>query len=212
MLRAGLTGGMGSGKSTVAGMFAERGAHVFSADDIGRSLMQPGEAVFASIVKKFGAGIVREDGTLDRAALARIAFLEGRVEELNAIVHPATIARQEELVAEIAARDPAAIVIVESALIFETKHSRGWRGRFDKMILVRASDAHKIERFVTRSGGAQDAEARTRLEADARSRLAKMIPDDRKAVQCDFVIMNDGTLDRLREQVDKVWAKLQVSG
>jgi len=208
MLKVGLTGGLGSGKTTVAAMFAELGAQVLSSDEIARELMQPGQRVFDAIVKKFGAGVVRADGKLDRAELARIAFEEKRAEELNAIVHPATIARQEELVAAIVALDPEAVILVESALIFETKHSRGWRLRFDKMILVRATEELKVSRFVARSTshGAGDP---VQLAAQARLRLGKMIADDRKAAQCDFVIMNDGTLERLREQVGRVWAKLK---
>ena len=204
MLRVGLTGGLGSGKTTVAAMFQELGAQVLSADEIARGLMQPGQPVFAAIVKTFGLGVVREDGTLDRGALARHAFSEGRVDDLNKIVHPATIARQEELVAEIYDRDPRAIVIVESALIFETKHSKGWRQRFDKIILVRASEEAKIARFIERAGGG-DVSA---LRAEARRRLGQMIPDDQKTVMSDFVVLNDGTLDRLREQVKKIWGKL----
>jgi dephospho-CoA kinase len=210
MLRVGLTGGLGSGKTTVAGIFAELGAHVLSSDDIARELMQPGQAVFTAIVKKFGAGVVRADGTLDRAALAQIAFAGGRAEELSAIVHPATIARQEELIAEIVAREPEAVVIVESALIFETRHSRGWRGRFDKLMLVRASEELKVARFVARSGGGKNDEDRARLRAEAKRRLAHQIGDDVKAATCDFVVMNDGTPERLREQVERVWAKLRA--
>ena len=209
MLRVGLTGGLASGKTTAGGMFAELGAHVLSADDIARELMQPGQPVFNAIVKTFGASVVREDGGLDRAALARPAFTGNRVEELNRIVHPATIARQEALAEEIFAEDPNAVVIVESALIFETKHSRGWRSRFDKLILVRASDAAKIARFVARSGGGSSPEDVARLEAEARRRLATLIADDKKAAMCDFVIMNDGGLERMQEQVRKIWAKLK---
>jgi dephospho-CoA kinase len=207
MIRVGLTGGLGSGKTTVAGIFASLGAHILSADEIARALMQPGQPVFAAIVKKFGAGVVRADGTLDRSELSRLAFAGARVEELNAIVHPAAIARQEELAEEIAQRDPGAVVIVESALIFETRHSKGWRGRFDKLILVRATEEHKIARYVERMfAQGSNPEA---VEADARLRLSKLIADDKKAAQCDFVILNDGTLDRLRGQVEKIWAKLK---
>ena len=209
MLRVGLTGGLGSGKTTVAAMFAEFGAHVLSSDDIARDLMQPGQPVFDAIVRKFGPSVMRADGKLDRVELARIAFEEKRAEDLNAIVHPATIARQEDLVEEIVARDPNAVIIVESALIFETKHSRGWRSRFDRMILVRASEERKVARFISRTlaHGTGDP---VELAAQARLRLAKMIPDDRKAAQCDFVIMNDGTLERLRQQVEKIWPRLRA--
>ena len=203
MLRVGLTGGLGSGKTTVAQMFADLGAHVISADEIGRQLMEPGTDVFAAIVNTFGPGVLTAEGRLDRAELARIAFGEGRVEELNAIVHPATIARQGEVAAEIFARQPDAIVVVESALIFETNYGNGWRGRFDRMVLVAAPDPLKIARFVARSGG----EDRPALEAEARRRLSRMIPDEVKARECDFVICNEGSLGELRAQVEGVWAR-----
>jgi dephospho-CoA kinase len=199
-----LTGGLGSGKSTVAGMFAELGAHVISADELGRQLMEPGTAVFAAIVERFGPGVVGMDARLNRGELARIAFGEGRVEELNAIVHPATIALQGVLAEEIFAKDPKGVALVESALIFETKFGDGWRGRFDKMVLVAAPEELKIERFVGRSGGGDKAA----LEDEARRRLARMIPDEAKAAECDFVILNDGTLEELRGKVAGVWRKL----
>ena len=204
MLRVGLTGGLGSGKSTVAAMLASFGARVFSADELGRQLMQPGDPVFAAIAQTFGPGVVRADGSLDRPELARLAFAEGRVEELNAIVHPATIARQEELAQAVFADDPQAIVVVESALIFETLHGGDWRGRFDRLILVAAPEQLKIERFIQRSGSGD----RTALEAEARRRLARMIPDEEKEPRCDFVIVNDGSLEALQRSSEEVWQRL----
>jgi dephospho-CoA kinase len=185
-------------------MLVELGAHGFSADEIGRELMEPGTDVFKAIVARFGDGIVGADGRLNRSELAQIAFGEGRVEELNAMVHPATIARQGELVEAIFAREPEAVVVVESALIFETRYGDGWRGRFDRMILVSAPEDVKVARFVARAGGAD----RDALEAEARRRLARMIPDAVKAPQCGFVIRNDGSLDELRQSVELVWEKL----
>jgi dephospho-CoA kinase len=205
VLRVGLTGGLGSGKSTVAAMLAAHGAYVLSADDLARSLMQPGQAVFDAIVKRFGPGVVCVDGTLDRPALARIAFADGRVEELNAIVHPATIGLQSELTGVIFAKDPKAFVVVESALIFETKHANSWRERFDCLVLVTAPEELKIARFCARSGDGDHAG----LEAEARRRLAKMIPDGEKLGQVDFVIRNDGSLSGLKTQVEALWASLQ---
>jgi dephospho-CoA kinase len=209
MLRVGLTGGLGSGKSTVAGLFAALGAHVLSADEIGRALMQSGEAVHAAIVDHFGLGVVSADGRLNRAELARLAFAEGRVEELNAIVHPATIARQEELAATIALEEKNAVVIVESALIFETKYGgeNGWRKRFDKLVLVAAPEEIKIARFVARcSGGAEITDAKRReLEAEARRRLDQQIGDEQKAALCDYVLTNSGALAELQWQVDRLW-------
>lgn len=206
-LRIGLTGGLGSGKSTVAAMLAELGAHVLSADGIGRALMQPGQAVHAAIAERFGPEVLRADGQLDRPALARLAFAEGRADELNAIVHPATIARQGKLTDEIFARDPAAVVVVESALIFESKFGAGWRERFDRLILVTAPEPLKIERFIMRTGG----EDRASLEAEARRRLAQMIPDEQKLEWVDFVVRNDGSLETLRGNVTEVWVTLRRS-
>jgi len=198
---------LGSGKSTVLRMLVDLGAHGLSADEIGRELMEPGTDVFAAIVARFGDGVVCADGRLNRPELARIAFGEGRVEELNAIVHPATIARQGELAEAIFARDRDAVVVVESALIFETLYGGGWRERFDRMILVTAPDEVKIARFVARAGGAD----REMLEAEARRRLARMIPDAVKAPRCDFAISNDGNLDELRRSVGLVWEKLATA-
>ena len=203
-LQVGLTGGLGSGKSTVATLLKDRGAYILSADEIGRKLMEPGQACYSAIVELFGEGVVREDGTLNRQILAKIAFGDGRVEELNAIVHPATIGLQEKIAGEIFRRDLNAIVVVESALIFESTHGKSWRERFDKLILVTAPEAVKIARFVARCGSG-DAAA---LEAEARRRLAQMIPDETKVPQCDYVIRNDGTLEELEAQVDRTWKAL----
>ena len=217
MLRVGLTGGLGSGKSTAAQRFAALGARVFSADAIGRQLMQPGEAVYAAIVAHFGLGVVKADGsprgTLDRSALARIAFTDGRLEELNAIVHPAVIARQADLMDEIAARDANAVAIVESALIFETKYGGGGgcRRRFDRLIFVKASEELKIARFVARAAGSKTLsdEERRAFEAEARRRIARQIDDESKAAKCDYVLTNDGSVEQLHAQVDELWPVLK---
>ncbi len=204
-MRVGLTGGLGSGKTTVAEMLKDKGAFVLSADEIARKLMEPGQKVFAQIVERFGPGVVRADGTLDRAALARMAFEGGRIDELNAIVHPATIQLQGEIADEICRQHPGADIVVESALIFETPYGGNWRRRFHRMILVTAPDSVKIARFIARAGSGDGGA----LEADARRRLAQMIPDGDKVALVDCVIRNDGTLDELRERVDRVWDGLK---
>jgi dephospho-CoA kinase len=222
MLRVGLTGGLGSGKSTAARMFAAHGAHVFSSDEIGRELMQPGQPVYAAIVAHFGNSVLAPDGSLDRAGLARIAFGGdevggGRVEELNAIVHPAVIDRQAALIEEIAASNPTAIVMIESALIFETKYGEtkhggtdGWHKRFDKIILVTAPEDLKIARFVARTADASTLieAARTKLETEARRRIAQQTSDASKIAHADYTLSNNGSLADLAMQVDAVWSKL----
>ncbi|CAN5754900.1 hypothetical protein BH10ACI4_BH10ACI4_15070 [soil metagenome] len=214
MLCVGLTGGLGAGKSTAARMFAALGAQVLSSDEMARAMMQPGHPVYAAIVERFGAAVVLADGTLDRVALSRIAFAEGRVEELNTIVHPAVIARQEELVEAIAVQDPHAVVMIESALVFETKHAgdEPWRKRFDKIVLVTAPEELKVARFVARAskGVAVSDSERDALEAEARRRLGLQMSDERKASLSDYVLTNDGPETELEWQVDQLWVILKA--
>jgi dephospho-CoA kinase len=214
MLRVGLTGDLGSGKSTVGRMLAERGALVFSSDAMAREMMQPGHAVYNEIVAKFGADALSADGSLDRGKLAALAFdpLRPRVEELNAIVHPAVMDEQATRFAALEKTDPDAVAVVESALIFSTRYgsakyaSGGWHSRFDRILLVTAPDALKIVRFVERvaAGRVLSAEERAAIEADARQRLALQHTDE-YASQC-IVLHNDGDIEQLEMQVDAVWA------
>src|ERR1700727_3801004 len=214
MLRIGLTGGLGSGKSTVAQMFAAHGVHVISADEVGRKLMQPGEAVYQRIVDHFGPEVVSSDGTLNRPLLADLAFRQGKLDELNRIVHPPVIAAQEAWIDDVFAHDPDAIAMIESALIFEAGDSGsvpGWRDRFDRVVLVTAPGAGKIPRFLERlSAGTQwEPEKRTQLERDARARLAQQIPDSKKIPRSDYVIDNGGALEKTQRQVDEGFASLR---
>ena len=175
--------------------------------------MERGQAVYAAIVAHFGAGVVMAGGRLDRGALARIAFADGRVEELNAIVHPATIRRQAELMEAIFARDARAVVVVESALILETKHDESWKRRFDKLILVTAPEELKVRRFVERSAGGVviSGERLEELEEEARRRMARQIPDEQKSALCDYVLANGGALKELEWQVDQLWPILKAA-
>ncbi len=215
MLRVGLTGGLGSGKSTAAKLFSAHGAQVLQSDTIGRELMESGQAVHAKIVAHFGKDVVLPDGRLDRSALAHIAFAEGRADELNAIVHPAVIARQQDLIEDIARRNPAAVVMVESALIFEAAHGGAveWQRRFDRVILVTAPEEIKIARFIQRctGDGKLTEERRLEFEDEARRRLARLVPDDQKIALCDYVLTNDGPIKELEWQVDQLWPILRLA-
>ncbi|MGC2298697.1 MAG: dephospho-CoA kinase [Acidobacteriaceae bacterium] len=215
MLRAGLTGSLGSGKTTIAAIFREHGLHVLEADGIARSMMQRGEPVFRRIVEHFGRGVLCQDGTLDRPRLAALAFGEGRLNELNQIVHPPVVAEQERQTTGIFARDPRAIVVIESALIFEAEAwgtVPHWRERFDRIILVTAPEEINIQRFLTRILPADASlEQRDGAERDARARLAAQIPDAKKLSLADFIIDNSGSLEATRWQAERVAKELLTS-
>jgi dephospho-CoA kinase len=219
MLRVGLTGGLGSGKSTVAGYLRELGAEVIEADELGRALMEPGQDVFSEIVRVFGPEIVSPDGRLNRARLAELAFHGGRLNQLNAIVHPAVIAAQRRWMDSVFQRDPNAVAVIESALIFEVERdarARGeeetvladWRRRIDRVIVVTAPDELKIARYADRI--CPSGQGREAVEADARRRLAHQIPDAEKAAQADYVLKNTGELAALRTQVVDLWGHLKA--
>ena len=212
MLRVGLTGDLGSGKSTVGRMLAERGAVVVSSDEMGRGLMQPGHAVYQAIVQQFGASVVRPDGALDRGELARLAFEAGRVDELNAIVHPAVLAKQARLADELEQATPNAMFVVESALIFTTNHGvagQPWRERFDRIVMVTAPEGAKIVRFVERmcAGRSLGETEREALESDARKRLLAQAESHAFEAEC-LVIRNDAGLAELTAAVEAAWSEL----
>jgi dephospho-CoA kinase len=212
MLRVGLTGGLGSGKTTVGAIFRSLGAQVMEADAVGRAMMQPGQSVYAQIVKVFGPAVVRSDGTLDRRKLATIAFTEGRLEELNAIVHPPVIAEQRRWMEALEKEQPDAVAIYETALLFEASKAEGtrdWQERFDRRILVTAPEALRIARYVVRMGGPHaDAAQRAALEQEARERIAAQMPEEEKIRLSDTVIRNDASLEDVTRQTEAVYREL----
>jgi dephospho-CoA kinase len=220
MVRVGLTGGLGSGKSTVAAILRELGAEVIEADELGRALMEPGHAVYDEIVAEFGPEVVRPDGKLDRARLADLAFRGNRLDALNAIVHPAVIAAQGDWMREVFAKNPKAVAVVESALIFEVERDarrRGesegvlsyWRRRFDRVLVVTAPEEVRIARYVARLSPSGWDE---KVAADARSRVARQLSDAVKVSRADYVLENTGDLAALRAQVKAVWKQLVELG
>lgn len=201
MLRVGLTGGIACGKSVVARLLCDMGAHIIYADAIAHELYQPGQPVYEELVKTFGQEIVRPDGEIDRARLAALAFSEGKVNQLNKIVHPAVIRRQEQLIYEISTREPNAVIVVEAALIFEA----GAKNRFEKMIVVTCLPEQKIIRYALRAG---IDEAAAKAEVERRSKA--QLPDDEKVRRADYVIDNSGAVERTRQQVERIYAQLKV--
>jgi dephospho-CoA kinase len=205
LLKVGLTGGIASGKSTVGEMFVALGAHLIRADEIAHQLMQPGEAVYEEVVRHFGAGILDADGRVNRPRLAEAAFgstggKPSRIQELNQIVHPAVVHRQEEWMEEIGRRDPKAVALVEAALILEAGAAKG----FDRLVVVTCRPEQRIERWAERTG-TDLAAARREVER----RMAAQLPDAEKIKAADYVIDNSGSLDETEEQVRSVFAGLR---
>src|SRR6266567_1659110 len=210
MLKVGLTGGIASGKSVVGEMFVGLGARLVQADRIAHSLMQPGEAVYDEVVRHFGREILNPDGSINRAKLAEIAFgtamdtkgnRTSRIEELNRIVHPVVIRRQDARMQEMCRQDPHAVAIVEAALILEA----GLHGRFDRLVVVTCGAEQRAARFAARQKIGLEV-ARQEVER----RMAAQLSDEEKIKAADYVIDNSGSLDATREQVRVVWNRLQV--
>jgi dephospho-CoA kinase len=205
-LRVGLTGGLASGKTTVAEMFAARGAHVMYADKIGHELMQPGEPVHDEVVRHFGKAIVNSDQSINRSALAEIAFGTGRIEELNQIVHPAVVGRLEQWIDEMTEFDPRAILIFEAALILEA----GLGKHFNKLVVVTSEPQQKLERFAVRTlRGMQDDVQRSQALREAERRIGIQLSDAEKIAAADYVIDNSGTVTETERQVNKIYKELQ---
>lgn len=207
MLKVGLTGGIASGKSTVGEMLVALGAHLIQADSIAHQLMQPGEKVYQEVVRKFGAGILNPDGSVNRAKLADAAFgspaakQSSRVAELNRIVHPAVIQKQNEWMEMMGRENPRAIVIVEAALILEA----GAGSDFDRLIVVTCRTEQRIERWAARMKVSAEVARR-----EITRRMAAQLPDEEKIKAADYVIDNSGMLEQTRERVKGVYASLRA--
>jgi dephospho-CoA kinase len=206
LLKVGLTGGIASGKSVVGEMFVALGAHLIQADAIAHQLMQPGEAVYQEVVRHFGSGILNPDATVNRARLAEAAFgasaenKSSRIEELNHIVHPAVISRQDEWMDEVGRKNPQAIAIVEAALVLEAGASQ----RFDQLVVVTCHPEQRIQRWAARVGVDEETARR-----EVARRMAAQLPDEDKIKAAQYVIDNSGSLDETRKQVAKVYAELK---
>jgi len=223
LLKLGLTGGIASGKSVVGEMFVKLGAHLIQADAIAHWLMEPGRPVYEEVVRSFGRAVLNADRTINRAKLAEVAFGAGgeggkadsgssgpsgagpqpRVKELNAIVHPAVIAHENEWMEDIKARDPNAIAIVEAALILEA----GTADRFDYLIVVTCRQEQRIARLAKRLGIPEEA-----ARVEVIRRMAAQIPDEEKVKAADFVVDNSGSVEATERQVREIFSVLRPGG
>jgi dephospho-CoA kinase len=191
-VRVGLTGGVGSGKSTVARLLAEHGAVVIDADALAREVVEPRTPGFDAVVAEFGDDVVGTDGRLDRPALAAIVFNdESRRGALNAIVHPLVGQRTAELMAE-AGED--AVVVFDIPLLVESNMAAG----FDTVLVVEADVPIRLARLAERGMS----------EKDARERMAVQASDEQRRAVAGEIIRNDGSLADLSAQVDAVWDRL----
>ena len=198
MVIIGLTGSIGTGKSTVAGFLKEFGAHVIDWDVLAREVVKPHLRAWQGIVDFFGEGVLNEDLTLDRQKLANMVFGDKeKVTKLNQIVHPEIYKEDERLTKEIGERDPDAIIVKDIPLL--TKEARG--SLFDKIVTVAAREEVQLDRLEKRG---MDIE-------DAKNRIKSQLPLEEKIKFSDFVIDNNGSVEETREQVEKLISTLKQS-
>ena len=191
MLRIGLTGGIGSGKSTVSALLAARGAVIVDADRIAREVVEPGTPGLARVAETFGEQVLAADGSLDRAALAAVVFADPEARrQLDGIVHPLVRARASEIAA---AAPPDAVVVNDVPLLVET----GQASSYDLVLVVEADPETRVSRLVQRGLTAED----------ARARIAAQASDGQRRAVADVVLDNSGTPEQLAEQVDRFWAE-----
>ncbi|AZZ48718.1 dephospho-CoA kinase [Rathayibacter rathayi] len=188
-----LTGGIASGKSTVARRLADHGAVVVDADVLARQVVEPGEPALAAIIERFGPAVIRSDGALDRAALGTIIFSDAVARaDLNAITHPAVTLRSQRLFAEAAAADPDVVVVYDVPLLAEGRGAR----EFDEVVVVHAPQRTRIERLVALRG---------MTEEQARARVSSQASDEERLALADVVIDSSGTLDETLARTDALW-------
>jgi dephospho-CoA kinase len=211
LLKVGLTGAIASGKSVVGEMFVALGAHLVQADCIAHELMSPGQPVYTEVVRHFGASILNPDMTVNRAKLAEAVFgpkrfsstaKPSRVDELNRIVHPEVLRKQEVWMNTVGRADPQAIAIVEAALILEA----GAAKQFDRLVVVTCSDEQRVARFASR----QKIDIETARKEVAR-RMAAQLSEAEKIAASDYVIDNSKSLDQTRQQVAQVWREFHFN-
>ncbi len=197
MLKVGLTGGLATGKSFVGRALEKHGCVLLRADDVGREVMRKGGEAFDPIVAEFGPGILSADGSIDRKRLAALVFDDpARLAALNAIVHPAVMRRQEQIMTEIAARRPHAIVVWEAAVMIEA----GTHTRMDKVILTVCTEAQQIARATARGGLTQ---------GEALARIRRQMPLEEKLRYGHYLIDTSGSEAETLAQVDRVYNLLQ---
>ena len=200
MLRVGLTGGIASGKTTVAAMLRELGCHVIEADKIAHRLIESGGAAYNEVVREFGPGVLTSDGRVDRAKLGAIVFADAsRLTRLNAIVHPPVLDAQDRELDAIERAEPHAIAVVEAALLIEA----GYAPKLDCLVVTWCTPEQQLARLTQKGAG------RELTVEQARQRIASQMPVEEKRRMADEEIDCSGSLEHTREQVVALVAKFK---
>jgi dephospho-CoA kinase len=192
-MKVGLTGGIGAGKSTVADLFSKRGAVVIRSDELARQVIEPQTPGFKQVTSRFGNEIVNDEGNIDRAKLAQVVFNDDvALKDLENIVHPLVRERTNQLMSE---QTSETIIVNEIPLLLEKK----MESLFDFLVIVISSEKNRLERLSQKGV----------LEDQAKARMAKQVNDQDRKAAADFLIVNDGNLDQLEADVQKIWQTLQ---
>jgi dephospho-CoA kinase len=192
-MKVGLTGGIGAGKSTVADLFSQKGAVVIRSDELARQVIEPQTPGFQQVIDRFGKDFVNSEGYIDRAKLAQIVFKDdAALKDLENIIHPLVRSKTNQIIDQ---HTSETIIVNEIPLLLEKK----MESLFDFLVIVISSEKNRLERLAQRGLTAEQATAR----------MAKQVSDDERKAAADFLIVNDGNLDQLEADVEKIWQTLQ---
>ena len=192
-MKVGLTGGIGAGKSTVADLFSQKGAVVIRSDELARQVIEPQTPGFQQVIDRFGKEFVNSEGYIDRAKLAQIVFQDdAALKDLENIVHPLVRSKTNQIIDQ---HTSETIIVNEIPLLLEKK----MESLFDFLVIVISSEKNRLERLSQRGLTTEQATAR----------MAKQVSDDERKAAADFLIVNDGNLDQLEADVEKIWQTLQ---
>ena len=192
-MKVGLTGGIGAGKSTVADLFSQKGAVVIRSDELARQVIEPQTPGFQQVIDRFGKDFVNSEGYIDRAKLAQIVFQDdAALKDLENIIHPLVRSKTNQIIDQ---HTSETIIVNEIPLLLEKK----MESLFDFLVIVISSEKNRLERLAHRGLTAEQATAR----------MAKQVSDEQRKAAADFLIVNDGNLDQLEADVEKIWQTLQ---
>jgi dephospho-CoA kinase len=192
-MKVGLTGGIGAGKSTVADLFSQKGAVVIRSDELALQVIEPQTPGFQQVIDRFGKDLLNAEGYIDRAKLAQIVFKDdAALKDLENIIHPLVRSKTNQIIDQ---HTSETIIVNEIPLLLEKK----MESLFDFLVIVISSEKNRLERLAHRGLTAEQATAR----------MAKQVSDEQRKAAADFLIVNDGNLDQLEADVEKIWQTLQ---